>query len=111
MAKKLINILDEYGLRKMMMTCMKNKRSNLNVMIITLKYFGSYDVLQLEESFQETCFCHVFSKACQYATRDEKVYKWFKYVFIKFALSRFAKMHHLTQKNITKVNMSGINLS
>jgi len=63
-----------------MMACMKNERSNLNVMINTLKYFGSCDDLELEESFQETCFGHVFSKTCQYSTRDEKVYKWLKYV-------------------------------
>jgi hypothetical protein len=31
-----------------------------------------------------TCFGHVFSKACQYAINDEKVCKYFKYVFIKF---------------------------
>jgi hypothetical protein len=49
-------------------------------MIIALKYFGSCDVLELEESFQETCFGHVFSKACQYSIKDEKVYKWLKYV-------------------------------
>ncbi len=63
-----------------MMACMKNERSNLNVMIIALKYFGSCDVLELEESFQKTCFGHVFSKAYQYSIRDEKVYKWLKYV-------------------------------
>ncbi len=57
-----------------MMACVKNERSNLNVMIIALKYFESCDVLEMEESFQETCFRHVFSKACQYATRNEKVY-------------------------------------
>jgi hypothetical protein len=75
MAKKLINILDQYGLRKKMMACMNNERSNLNVIITVLKYFGSCDVLKLEENFQETCFGHVFSKACQYATRNENVYK------------------------------------
>jgi hypothetical protein len=57
---------------------MKNERSNLNVMIIAWKYFGSCDVLELEESIQETCFGHVFSKSCQYSTRDEKVYKQLK---------------------------------
>ncbi len=40
--------------------------------------------LSLEESFQGTWFGHVFSKACQYATSDEKVYKGLKYVSIKF---------------------------
>jgi hypothetical protein len=32
-----------------------------------------------------------FFKACQYATRDEKVYKWLKYVFIKFASKHICK--------------------
>jgi len=81
---------------------MKNERSNLNVMIIALKYFGSCDVLQLEESFQETCFGHVSSKACQYATRDEKVYKWFKYVFIKFASKHICKNASLDPKKYSK---------
>jgi hypothetical protein len=35
-----------------MLACMKNERSNLNVMMIAWKYFGSCDVLDLEESFQ-----------------------------------------------------------
>jgi hypothetical protein len=47
MAKNSINILDQYGLRKKMMACMKNERLNLNVMIIALKYFGNCDVLEL----------------------------------------------------------------
>jgi len=68
-----INILDQYGLRKKMMACMKNERSNLNAMIIAWKYFGSYYVLELEEKFQETYFCPVFSEACQYSTRDENL--------------------------------------
>jgi hypothetical protein len=37
----------------------------------------------LEESFQGTCFGHVFSKACQYGTTKQNVCKDLKYVYIK----------------------------
>jgi hypothetical protein len=42
-------------------------------------------VLGLEESFQKTCFNHVFSKVCEYATMDDFFCKGFRYVFIKVA--------------------------
>ncbi len=44
---------------------------------------GTLIMLGLLENFQKTCFGHVFSKACQYATSDEKVCKGLKYVLIK----------------------------
>jgi hypothetical protein len=49
-----------------------------------LKFVVKCETLGLEESFQGTCFCHAFSRTCQYATTDDKVYKNLKYVFIKF---------------------------
>jgi hypothetical protein len=61
----------------------KDKGSNLNTMIDVLTIFLSCDILGLEENYQGTCFGHAFSKACQYATMDEKVYKNLTYIFIK----------------------------
>jgi hypothetical protein len=46
-------------------------------LIVNCEYFW------LEESFQGTCFGHVFSKACQYGIVEEKVCKNLKYVYIK----------------------------
>jgi hypothetical protein len=43
------------------------------------------EALGLEESFQGTCFGHVFSKAYQYATNDENFCIGLKYICIKFA--------------------------
>ncbi len=54
-------------------------------MIIDLKSIISCDVLGLEESFQGICCGHAFSKACQYATIDEKLRKNLWYVSIKIA--------------------------
>jgi hypothetical protein len=53
-------------------------------MITTLKAIINCEYFGLEESFQSTCFGHVFPKACQYDTKEEKVYKDLKYVSIKF---------------------------
>jgi len=46
-------------------------------------YFVICESFGLEESFQGTCFGHVFSKACQYGTTKENVCKDLKYVYIK----------------------------
>lgn len=54
---------------------MKDEGSNLGTMIIVQK-------LGLEKYFQGNCFGHTFSKACKYATTNEKVNKSFKYVSI-----------------------------
>jgi hypothetical protein len=52
-------------------------------MTTSLKSIVSYDMLGLEESFQDICFGHAFSKACQYVTIEEKVCKHLQYVSIK----------------------------
>jgi hypothetical protein len=52
-------------------------------MTIALKTIVNYESFGLEESFKGTCFGHVFSKACQYGTAEEKVCKDLKYAFIK----------------------------
>jgi hypothetical protein len=52
-------------------------------MISTLKLVVNCEVLSVKENFHGTCFGHAFSKACQYATMDEKVLKGLKYVSIK----------------------------
>jgi hypothetical protein len=52
-------------------------------MTSTLNVIISCDILGLEESYQSICFGHAFSKACQYATINEKVCKNYTYVSIK----------------------------
>jgi hypothetical protein len=72
-------------LRRKIIAYVKDKGSNLNIMIIDLKSIISCDVLGLEKSFQGICFGHAFSKACQYVTTDEKLCKDLSYVSIKTA--------------------------
>jgi hypothetical protein len=63
----------------------KNDGSNLNAMTIVLKFVVNCEILGLDESFRSFYFGHVFSKACQYAITNKKIYRNFKFVLIKFA--------------------------
>ncbi len=71
----LSNLLDYFGLRKKIITFVKDEGVNLNVMTSTPRFIMSCDILRLEESFNGSCFRHVFFKACQYGIIEEKVYK------------------------------------
>ncbi len=79
----LSNLLDSFGLRKKIIAFVKDQGANLNVMTLTLRFVVSYDILGLEESFNRSCFGHVFSKACQYGTTEKKVCKDMRFVSIK----------------------------
>jgi hypothetical protein len=67
--------------RKKIITYVKDERSNLHNMTPTLKYVVSCDIKYIK-SFQGSCFSHAFSKACQYASTDENLYKDLKYVSV-----------------------------
>jgi hypothetical protein len=54
-------------------------------MTIALKSVVKCEVFGLDECLQGSCFGHAFSKACQYATTDEKLCKNLKFALIKFA--------------------------
>jgi len=60
-------------------------------MIIVLKLVVKCEVLGLNESFQDVCFGHVFSKACQYAITNNFFCKNFKFVSIKYTQSNEQK--------------------
>ncbi len=83
LANNLTKLLDQYGLRNKILTYFKDESSNLNTMTIVLKYVVKCEILGLDESFQGTCFGHVFSTTCQYAITNKKVYKNLKFVLIK----------------------------
>ncbi len=71
--------------KKNIIVYMKDEGVNLNMMTLTIKFVMNCEFVGLEERFQGTCFGHAFSKASQYETIKEKVFKNFKYVSIKFA--------------------------
>jgi hypothetical protein len=63
----------------------KDERSNLNTVIITLKFIVNCELLGLEESYHGCCFGHLFSKTCQHGTSNEIFCIRLKHVSIKFA--------------------------
>jgi hypothetical protein len=75
--------LYSFGLRKKIIAFVKNEGTNWNVMISTLMSDVSYDIMGLEETFNGSCFGHVFSKACYYGTTKEKVCKDIRFASIK----------------------------
>ncbi len=68
----LTKLFDQYGLKNKIISCVKDEGSNLNIMIIALKFVIKCEVLGLDESFDNSCFGHVFFKTCQNATIDKK---------------------------------------
>jgi hypothetical protein len=75
-------------------------------MINALKFVISCECLGLETSFQGSYFGHVFSKACQYDSADEKICKNLKYVFVKSTQIDLQKC--ITwPKNLGRVGKSG----
>jgi hypothetical protein len=63
----------------------KDEGANLNTMTIALKSTISCETLDVMESFQGTCFEHVFSSVSQYAIVEDFFFKGLKYVSIKSA--------------------------
>jgi hypothetical protein len=66
LAKNLTKLLDNYALRRKIISYVKDEGFNLNIMTTTLKSIVSCDMLGLEG----ICFGHAFFKACQYATTN-----------------------------------------
>jgi hypothetical protein len=91
MIRNIIELLDAYGLRNKIITYVKDEGSNVNTLINALKFVVKCETLGLDESFQGTCFGHVFPKACQYTTTNDKVCKNLKYVFIKSTYANLQK--------------------
>jgi hypothetical protein len=83
LANNLTSLFNQYGLRRKIIVYVKNERSNLNAITIILKSIMKCEAWSLDESFQRTCFGHVFSKACQYTTTNERICINLKFVSIK----------------------------
>jgi hypothetical protein len=77
-------LFDQYRFKKKIISYVKESWSNLNAMtVIISKSIIKCQVLPLNENFQGICFGHVFSKACQYLTTNEKVCKKLRFISIK----------------------------
>jgi hypothetical protein len=85
LARNLIKLLDQYDLRKKIVTYVKGEGANFNAITTTLKFVVNYEVFGMEESFQGICFGHAFFKACQYRIVEIFFCKSLKYISIMLA--------------------------
>jgi len=103
----LTKLFDTNEFRKKFVAYAKDEGYNLNIITSTLKSTISCDVLGLKEIFQRTCIGHPFSKACQYAIIDEKVYKGILKFYLSKLPRRFAKVPNLAKKIQGRANQNG----
>lgn len=85
MAGQLQQMLDTFGLTDWILAFMKDEGSRLQTMAGALRSIVSCSPLELTFVFEGTCFGHVMSKACQYATNDAKVCICLREVSVKEA--------------------------
>jgi hypothetical protein len=76
LVNNLTSLFDQYGLRRRIIVYVEDEVSNLNAMTITIKSIMKCEAFGLDESFQGTCFDHVFSI-------NEKICKKLRFVSIK----------------------------
>ncbi len=58
-----------------MIAYLKDESINLITMTFALCSNIDYQPLKLLKVYEGTCFKHVMSKTCQYATNDDKIFK------------------------------------
>jgi hypothetical protein len=89
LARQLKNMLKKFGLTSKVLCYVKDKGTNLANMTTTLKFIFSCEALNLLVLFDGACFGHAMSKATQYATNDNKIFKDLAPINVKFAQASF----------------------
>jgi hypothetical protein len=85
MAIQLQSLIEKYGLLHQVIAFVKDEGNNLTTMAIVLYSIVDYKPLNLLRVYEGTCFGHIMSKACQYATNDDKILAGLKSVNVKYA--------------------------
>ncbi len=98
MVVQLCSLLEKYELMHQMITFVKDEGSNLMFMATTLCSIVDYRPLKLQRVYEGTCFGHIMSKACQYATNDEKVTIGLKQINVKATQGNLQKIIMWTKK-------------
>ncbi len=79
-------------------TYVKNEGYKFNAMTKAFKLVVNCEALSLEESFQGTCFGHVFPKVLNHATTNEFFWIFLKLCFNQVYIRIFTKSHNMVQK-------------
>jgi hypothetical protein len=92
-------LLAKFELANKLFACVKNKGKNLATLNFALSNVVFCNVFLVETPFSSTCFGHVMSKVCQYATNEKKVSQCMKEVYLNDAQSIFQKLIIWTKKS------------
>jgi hypothetical protein len=98
MAYQVKVLLDSFGLINKVITCVKNKGSNLNTLTNALTSVVYYFPLQLACPFVGSCFGHAMFKVAQYTTDDIKMCARFSKVILKGVQTSLQKTISWTKK-------------
>jgi hypothetical protein len=98
MAVQLQVLLDRFGLLHRVIAFIKDKSINLSAMATILHSIIDYEPLNIIRVYEGTCFGHVMSRACQYATNDENVFVRLRNVSVKEVQSGLQKTISWTQR-------------
>ncbi len=98
MTIQLQSLLEKCGLLHIIIAFVKDESNNLTTMATTLQSIVECEPLKLVKVYEGTCFGHVMSKACQYATNDEKIFVGLKNVNVKDAHVALQKIITWTKK-------------
>jgi hypothetical protein len=90
-------LLTEYQLTSKIITYVKDESTNLNTFAFAFASVAFCAPLQLVAPFNGTCFGHVTTKACQYATNDIKIGVGMKEVCNKSSKC-LAKNHYMDKE-------------
>ncbi len=88
LAKQLKAILETFGLISKVFY-VKDEGTNFVNMIVALKSVISCEALNLPQPFNGTYFGHALSKAVQYATNDNKIFKDLVLINVKSTQTSF----------------------
>jgi hypothetical protein len=80
-------LFDKFSLLHRIIAFVKDENINLSTMVTTMCSIINYEPLKILRVYEGTCFGHVTSKACQYATNDDKMFVGLQNVSVKEAQS------------------------
>lgn len=104
--RNLQDLLNNMAFKKIKIVYVKDEDANLNTMTFALKLVMSCETLGVMKSFQGSCFAHAFSKAYQYTTIEERIFRGLKYVSIIFSQKKLQICITWLKKS-RKQNMNG----
>jgi hypothetical protein len=99
MAIQLQVLLDKFSLSHKVVAFLKDESTYISTMVATLHSIIDYEPLKILRVYKGMCFTHVMSKACYYATNDEKVSVGLKNVSVKEVQSGLQKTITWTKKS------------